>query len=207
MPVMNKRDAYGGVAIFLHWLLFLMIAGLVVSGKFTDSLPAPKGQIIGVHKQVGVAVFLLMAFRLLWRLINTRVESLNENKLLRLLAFVVHWLLYLVVLLQALTGVLSSQLAGRAVTFLGNDIPLLVGQGGLLLEKFPALPFLAQNSRIQAEQFHSLHHLGGTAILVLIGLHFLGVIVQVLRRDETLRRMWFGYTPYYAKDFSKKRKR
>ena len=29
MSIFNKRDAYGAVAIILHWLLFLLIAGLV----------------------------------------------------------------------------------------------------------------------------------------------------------------------------------
>ena len=209
MSIMNKRDAYGGVAIFFHWLLFLLIAGLVASGKYSASLEAGDKvlDIINTHKQIGVAVFVLMALRLLWRLINTGVASLEEAKILRFAAFVVHWLLYLVILSQAFSGILSSQLFGRDVLFLGYQLPTLVGSGGLLAGSVPEISALgiSSNPKEAAAVIFGWHRIGGNVIIGLVALHFVAAIFHALKGDETLRRMWFGYKPYYSKESSRNR--
>lgn len=204
MSIFNKRDQYGFIALLLHWLLFLLIAGLMASGKYSDSLPRDEkiGYLIGVHKQVGVAVFCLMAFRLLWRLINTGVEALTESRLTRLLAFITHWLLYLVVLGQALSGVLMSQFSGRDVTFLIWQVPALISKSELL----NLLPFLpAEASR--AGFWRDMHGWGADIIIGLVALHVVGALFHhFIRREDTLRRMWFGYVPFYAKEMKSRQR-
>ena len=197
MSIMNKRDTYGSVTIALHWLLFLLILGLMASGKYSDSLSRNEkiGFLIDIHKQVGVAVFLLMAFRLLWKLINQNVTSLHEMSLIRLLTFFVHWGLYLVVLGQALTGIAMLQYAGRDVFFFTMELPLFFGEFGVI-----QLPegWLPESSKAIPKFFRTLHHYGGNIIIVLVGLHFIGAIFNHLIGGETLKRMWFGYLPPYA---------
>ena len=219
MRIFNERDAYGAVAIILHWLLFLLIVGLLVSGKYSDSLPVNGKyfQITDIHKQVGVAVFMLMAFRLLWRMINREPENL-EGGSPPVIRFLVHWLLYLTVLGQALIGMSMSQLAGLKVSLLGWEVPQIFGSPlpelldptGIL----PWLPFFFDDTQKEtAMVLREWHEIGGWLIIGLVGFHFLGAMYRwIVLRDDAIKRMWFGYVPsYYARskvaDLMAKRKR
>lgn len=193
--IMNDRYRFGWFAVLLHWLLFLLIAGLVVSGKYSDSLSQTEKlpDLIATHKQVGVAVLLLMMFRLLWRLINLRPPSLSDSPIIPVLGFISHWLLYLVVIAQALGGVIMTQLNSLyAVTFLGWNLPVLVGEKGL----FGPVAFILENK----EQLRQWHEYGAHLMLALIALHVLAALAHHFYwSDETLRRMWFGYKPGYTR--------
>ena len=217
MSIFNKRDAYGAVAIILHWLLFLLIAGLVVSGKYSDSLPTngKDFQIIGIHKQVGVAVFMLMVFRLLWRMINRAPDNL-EGGFPAMIQFLVHWLLYLTVLGQALIGMSMSQLSGLKVSLLGwelpqifdSPLPELLDPAGIL----PWLSFFDDTPKATAFMLREWHEIGGWLIIGLVGFHFLGAMYHwILLKDDAIKRMWFGYVPGYARskvaDLMAKKKR
>jgi len=189
MSLTNTRYNYGWVAITLHWLLFLLIAGLMASGNYSDSLPreAKDPQLIGIHKQVGVAVLMLMLFRLLWKLVNSSVRLDGSGALLRLVAHLNHWLLYAAVLAQAACGVLMSQLFGNDVFLLGFELPRFVD----------GREFLG----IGARDMRGYHSIGGKVIAALVALHVLGALTHHFYwRDNILRRMWFGFQPGYTKD-------
>ncbi|MGU9951055.1 MAG: cytochrome b [Gammaproteobacteria bacterium WSBS_2016_MAG_OTU1] len=198
MTIRNERDAYGGMAITLHWLLFILIAGLIISGKYSDTLTTKDAMLIGFHKQMGLAVFVLMSFRLLWRLINTSPLPLSENLVTRFLAFLVHWLLYVFVLMQAWIGIAMSHLSGHKVSFLNIiEVPDMTAAATNFLEYVPNALFTSPEA---AMQMRELHELGATVLIVLIGLHFLGAITNhVLFGNDTLRRMFYNYVPAYAK--------
>ena len=191
MPLMNHRDQYGWVTKFFHWLLFLLIAGLLGSGLYSDSLDRPDKipMMINNHKQVGIAVLGLMAFRFLWRLINMSVESFSNSSILRFLSWLTHWLMYLVVMAQALCGILMVQAGNRTVYLLDWQLPHLVGQHGLL------------GINIAGKVLRQWHEYGGMAILALLGLHIIAALLHHFYwDDDTLRRMWFGYKPSYLKE-------
>jgi cytochrome b561 len=61
---------YGPVAMALHWLLAAMIVGSLGVGLYMTGLPLSPGRIklYNWHKWAGVAILLLSALRLLWRL-------------------------------------------------------------------------------------------------------------------------------------------
>ena len=202
MAMFNRRDDFGWMAVSLHWLLFILLLGLIVGGKYSASLESSEKirELVGIHKQIGVAVFILMAFRLLWRLANTKPEALSDVFIFKFLAFIVHWLLYIVVLFQAAIGVYMSQLGGRAVSFLGLELPSLTGQANAILEFIafsPALhSFLFAEIESPGKQMRELHYWGGTILIALIVIHVLGVIMhQFILRDDSLRRMFYRYTP------------
>lgn len=200
MAMFNKRDEFGWMAVALHWLLFLLILGLFVGGKYSDSLSssAKNPLVIGIHKQLGLAVFILMVFRLLWRLINTTPQAINTNVILRLLAFLNHWLLYFAVLFQAFAGVAMTQMSGRVVELFGVfQLPSVAGAGRFIVENLETLLALEGSP---ARQMRGIHELGATVILVLLALHVLGALAHhTVFQDDTLRRMSFGYRPAYAK--------
>ncbi len=191
MGFFNKRHQFGWLTILLHWLLFLLIAGLFVSGKYSDSLP--RGEkipfIIDTHKQIGIAVLVLTMFRLLWRLINLQVQPLIDVFMMRMLSFWVHWLLYLTVVVQAFGGIIMQQMFDRSVYFFGFRIPRLV-DGSEYRGLFGAVPFLNEN----VTQLRQWHELGAHIILGLIAAHVLAALFHhFYLGNDTLRRMWFTY--------------
>ena len=204
MGFFNSRDTFGGAAVALHWLLFLLLVGLVAGGKYSASLsPNDKdAMLIGIHKQIGMAVFALMAFRFLWRLINTTPQALSESFAVRSLALLVHWLLYLSVMFQAWVGVVMSQMFGRKASLFNVwEVPSMVDAGRRLLEAIPEwLGSILFQTAKQAQQMRELHDWGAWLIIALVGLHIAGALTHhIVMGDDTLRRMWFGYLPDYAR--------
>ncbi|MGI9296317.1 MAG: cytochrome b [Gammaproteobacteria bacterium] len=201
MAFFNNRDQYGWMSLFLHWLLFVLLAGMLAGGKYSASLaPDDKiGLIIDLHKQVGMAVFVLMAFRLLWRLINRSLDS-TGNILMRFTAFLVHWLMYIVVLVQAAIGVTMSQMAGHDVLFFNTfEVPSLVEFGKGFLTQMSFFVELITNAQKTGAQMYALHAFFGNALLALIGLHIAGALFHhIFMGDDILRRIFFGYKPSYA---------
>lgn len=206
MAMFNRRDDFGWMAVSLHWLLFILIFGLIAGGKYSASLLSGEkiGGLINIHKQIGVAVFVLMAFRLLWRLINTRPEALSNVFFLKAAAFATHWLLYLTVMFQAAVGVFMSQLGGRDVHFLGWELPSYAETGEAVLGWFTGSEFLRSflfgQITSPAKQMRELHDWVGWLIILLIVVHVLGALMHhYLAKDDTLRRMMFRFKPTYAK--------
>ncbi|MGI9306230.1 MAG: cytochrome b [Gammaproteobacteria bacterium] len=205
MPMFNERDAYGWMAMSLHWLLFLLIAGLVASGKYSDSLGGSQKimLLLDSHKQIGVAVFALMLFRLCWRLINKKPEGVSDSTFISIAAFATHWMLYITVLLQALIGICVSQLFGHDVSFLGVlQVPSFVDTAKSALDALSFMPeFIFEADISHAKKMRALHYWGGNAIMFLVAVHVLGALTHhYLIGDDTLRRMIFGYKPAYAKE-------
>lgn len=190
--IMNNRYHYGWSVILLHWLLFLLIAGMMIGGKVSamlegeDKIPL----IISIHKQLGIAVLVLMVLRFVWRMANTSVTPLTEDTAMQLAATINHWLLYLVVMGQAVIGIAMSQAAGRSVDFLGLEMPLLGGAEGALVGMHAAF-----ESDVTLRLWHTY---GGYVLLGLIVLHILAALMHhFIHKDDTLRRMWFGYEASY----------
>jgi cytochrome b561 len=187
----NTRLSYGIIAKLLHWILALLIIGLLASGNFSDTLAREdplKGEIIGVHKIVGTIALLLMAFRLLWWLINSGVEALESTTgMQRFLARLVHIGLYLAVFTQALSGAAMTQIAGYPAEIFGWSLPAIFGPGALL-----DVPGIFANLKELGMFCRSVHSIAGKVLLALVGLHIVaGLYHHFGVRDETMRRMWF----------------
>ncbi|MDJ0784195.1 MAG: cytochrome b/b6 domain-containing protein [Desulfosarcinaceae bacterium] len=135
----NTRDQYGLVARSLHWLTFLLVLGMLLGGSLLQFLPAGglKSVLIGAHKSTGVLVGLLVGARLLWRLYNPPPRVLGTNSVENYLAHLVHLWLYVLLLLQPLSGVLMSQAYGYPVSVFGVvTLPPLVWHSDALAELF-----------------------------------------------------------------------
>lgn len=178
--IKNSENSYGVVAKAFHWGLFLMLTFTVVAGNILVSMPkgAEKFKAIGMHKSFGALILLLIALRLLWRLLNTvPKEPEGSDPLQNRLAQGMHIALYLLMFAQPISGVLMSQAAGYPVQFFGLfEFPLL-------LEKSPTL----------AEWFHTAH---GTIWMVLVaavaGHAAAAFYHHLIRKDEVLKRMALG---------------
>lgn len=192
MALKNTRLSYGSIHVFFHWILAVLIVAMVIGGLVAHDLPREhelKGTIIGVHKQLGVVVLLLMLLRLLWRWSNVRPDLERVPFPMRAGAFIVHSLLYVAVFGQALSGIAMSQVGGHPVAIGPVTLPTMFSwEGiGLLHDNFP--------SAKEAGRFlRNVHHLCSRALMGLIGLHVLAALYHhFIRSDDTLVRMWFGY--------------
>jgi cytochrome b561 len=176
---MNSGDQYGVIARLLHWLVFILVVGMLMGGALLQVLPdgVLEGLVIGAHKSTGVVVGFLMGVRLIWRICNPHPKALSPHAVENYLAELVHICLYILLFLQPLVGILMSQTYGYPVTVFGLfSLPPIIWQSPQL-----GLFFGRCHSVIAA--------LLAAAIAVHVGAalkhHF-------VNRDRTLTRMLSG---------------
>jgi cytochrome b561 len=132
---MNTRDAYGWIAILLHWLVAALAIGMLLGGSVLSILPSGsfKSFVIGIHKSTGVIILLIMIVRLVWRANNPVPRPLGPNPLLNYVAHLLHITFYILLILQPLAGILMSQAYGYSVAVFGLfTLPPLVWQSAAL---------------------------------------------------------------------------
>lgn len=119
MLIKNSLDHYGIVAIFLHWLMAILIIGLLTLGLYMVSLPVSleKLKFYGWHKEYGFLVLALAMLRILWRMINI-TPSLSLPWWEKLAAYSMHWAFYGFMFAMPITGWLITSAAGLPASFL-----------------------------------------------------------------------------------------
>src|SRR3990167_6920558 len=114
----NTQKRYGSLSIFLHWSVAIIVIFLLVIGLYMVRLPVniEKLKLYRWHKEWGVLVFLLMVFRLCWRLINiTPVLTLPLWQ--KIAARTVHFAFYIFLFVIPVTGWCLSSAAGLPISF------------------------------------------------------------------------------------------
>jgi cytochrome b561 len=170
-------DRYTGTAITLHWTMAaLVITALAMGWIMTDMVSSPlKLEVFSWHKWIGITVLALLFVRASWRLWHPGPPLLPMAAWQRHSAQFLHGFLYLMLLLQPVTGWLYSNAAGRPIVYLGL-IPL---------------PNLVAKDKALAGTFRELHGTGAVVLAVAVGLHLLAALKHhYIDRDDTLRRMW-----------------
>lgn len=138
-----NTTTYTPVAKGLHWLMAVMILGLLTLGLYMQDLPLSpqKLELYSWHKWAGVTVFVLVWLRLLWRLTH-RPPALPStlSAPVRLAAHAGHWALYGLMVLIPLSGWLMSSAKGFQTVWFGVlPIPDLVGKDKALGDALKAL--------------------------------------------------------------------
>lgn len=187
MSISNSATRYGSVARSLHWLTALLILSSIALGLYAESLPydssaalAAKAQVFSLHKTIGIAAFFVAAARILWALTQTRPAPLHpERKLETLLAELIHWSLYLAMLVVPLSGwVHHAAVEGFAPILWPFD---------------QTLPFVPKSETV-ATAATAVHWLFGKVLIGSIVLHVAGALKHALiDRDATLARMARGH--------------
>jgi cytochrome b561 len=127
----NSQDRYSVVTIVLHWLVAVLVFGLFALGFYMVDLTyydpwyrsAP-----ALHKGIGVAVFLLVLFRLAWRWKRGVPKPATSGpQWQRRVAAAVHVLLYALLVAVPISGYFISTADGRPLeVFSLFSIPSLV---------------------------------------------------------------------------------
>ena len=178
MPLKNTTERYGAVAKLLHWLIAIAIIGMLIVGYvMTHWLTgATRGQIIGMHKSMGLTILLLMIFRIIWRLTN-KPPSLPHTipKSQQRLARAMHFALYVLIIVTILVGWSMSGFGGHDTYFWGW---------------FKATLPLTKNARLGAIG-ETLHYYLAWTIAIFVLLHAIAALHHHFRlKNNVLRSMW-----------------
>jgi cytochrome b561 len=178
MALRNTKGSYGWLAKLLHWVIALLLVGLVYAGlTFNGMERGPdRTELAALHKSMALLTLLLMTARLVWKFMNPRPADPTGTPVWQnTAATLTHWLLYAAVYFQLTAGILVS--GQRAVSFFGLfEIP----------------PFLEQNEE-QHEFFEGLHAWGWKILAGLVTLHVLAALYHRIKlKDDVLRRMTTG---------------
>lgn len=185
--------AFSNKTKIFHWLTALLILSIIPLGVIANDAPietdaqiATKTLLFSIHKTLGVAVFLVALARIAYALTQTKPAPLHpERRVETLLAEVVHWLLYISLVLVPLTGWIHHSSAAAAA-------PIWIPFAN-------HLPFIPVNPTV-SDFFGGLHWLWSKVMVAAILLHVAGALKHhFIDKDATLRRMWFGHNAYTAR--------
>jgi cytochrome b561 len=175
--MLQAREAaqpYDGRTILFHWLTVLLVLGQWLGAHTIDWFPKgwPRTDVRSLHILFGAALAVLIVARLVWRWSGGRRLPHADTGFLRLVATLVHGLLYGLVAATVVLGLMNAW-------FRGDN---LFG-----LFSLPRPGFVTKDLR---EQIESLHPLAANAILAVAALHASAALWhQYGRRDGLLVRM------------------
>lgn len=138
MLIKNTENRFGVVAISLHWVMALLIIGMLAVGLYMVNLPVglQKLKLYGLHKACGFLVLGLVTIRLIWRLLNT-TPQLSLPWWEKVAARLAHVALYGFMFAMPITGWLVTSAAGFPASFFGLfTIPTLIAPNEELLPWF-----------------------------------------------------------------------
>lgn len=172
----NTKESYGKVAIILHWLMALMVIGLVFIGFALDDIEKPlKFTVIGLHKATGVLVLIIGLFRWYWMLTNESpapVDGMSKAEIG--ISHATKWILMLMLIGMPMSGIIMSMLAGHGIDMYGM---------------FSIDP-LFEKDRETAKIFGAMHGIGGRVLALIIVLHLLASLKHhFISKDNVLKRM------------------
>jgi len=180
----SQPERYTKVAIWLHWLIALLIIGQLVGGLYAEKVLEDgdklKFQLFQWHKSFGITILFLSLFRLAWRVTHTPPAlPTGMKRWERLAARGTHILFYVLMI--------GVPMGGWLVVSTTNYPTLLFG-----LIPWPHIPVVndLENSKQLHELFEELHEIGAFAILGLLALHIGAALRhQYQRKDGVLARM------------------
>lgn len=194
----DTLQRYTKTAILLHWLIALLIIGMLAMGLWMSELPkdAPKVAefdlfnlglytvtlpepvsvrtfYFNLHKSFGVTLLALIFLRVYWRLTHKAPDLPASMKALEIkLSHAVHHTLYLLMLAVPLSGFIMSIYSKYGVMWFGT---LLVN--GL------------DNPQLR-DLFKEVHEISAWLLLIIAALHIAAAIKhKVIDKDEIMQRM------------------
>jgi len=126
MKLKNTPQTYGWLSIAIHWLMAAAIFAMFALGVYMVDLTyvhpwyklAPH-----IHQSMGILLFLLLVFRLFWRLSNPLPQILGVG-IEKIIALLVHRLHYVFMFALMISGYLIVTADGRGIeVFSWFDFP------------------------------------------------------------------------------------
>ncbi len=177
MPIENKPARYGGVAQILHWVIAAAIVAQFALAWSAEDLPLGPHKIglYARHKSIGMTIFALAVFRLLWRALHPAPPlPVDMSKAQRGLAHFSHFALYFFLFAMPLTGWMMSSAKNYSVSWFG----------------FFTWPNLIGPSDAAFDVLKNAHDFMSWGLLSVAVLHLLAAFKHhFFDKDDVLRRM------------------
>ena len=173
----TDQNRYTRTAMVLHWLMAVLLIGLLALGFYMHDLPLSpeKLQLYSWHKWAGVTAFLLALVRLTWRMTHTPPALPDAMpRLMKIVAHAGHYTLYLLMIAIPLSGWLMSSAKGFQTVWFGV---------------LPIPDLLEKNQELGGwlQQIHMLLNL--LFMLTLLGHIGAGLKHHLIDKDDILTRM------------------
>ena len=174
----NTHDGWGLVSIAFHWVFALVIVGLFAVGLYMVDLvyTDPLSNVLPEwHRSLGLLLGAALLVRLAWRLLSPPPAPLpNYERIEHVMAVLMHWVLYLLMIVVIVSGYLISTADGRGVwVFDWFEVPAVTGRVNNL-----------------EESAGEIHYWLAWTLVVLSSMHALAALKHhFIDHDRTLRRM------------------
>ena len=174
----DDGTSYDAVAIALHWTTAFLVFANFALAKTWDWFAKPTQSLMeGTHMSFGVLLTAVIVARLAWRWVPGHQVSSLETGWMQIASKATHYLLYGLLLVEAVLGFTFRWGAGRPMEFFGLGIPPMIGE-------------ISRSLRHQLREFHEWI---GWAIVILALLHALAALYHhYVLKDRVLKRMLPG---------------
>ena len=175
----TSTPRFDTVTLWLHWITAAFVLSQFTTALSLDQIsPSQIDLVLAVHRSTGLLLWGLTAARLVWRQTLMQVPPADPKmpSLQRRAARANEYALYLLLLVQPVTGLADSLYRGHAFPVFGMTIPVLVAK-----------------SKPIYHAAHSLHEAGGWLLAGLVGLHTAAALFhRLVLRDGVLQSMLPG---------------
>lgn len=171
----ESRSRYDGVARALHWSIAGLILATFALGLTVDDFPRTwKHAVTETHKGIGLAILLLVALRVVWRLTHPVAPAAELTPAIRRASSLGHLGLYLLMLAVPAIGLAYSILRGQSFDFGIVTVPAVMDAV----------------ARTVSRPVKQVHELAAYALVGLATLHALAALWHhFVLKDTVLRRM------------------
>ncbi len=175
MKIFNSQNEYGLLAKLFHWVTFIVLIAQVPFGFYLVGLEFSDERIEleNIHILIGITVFYLTLFRLIWKFLNQRPKEWKSHfKGQAFVASANHFLLYLTIFTITLSGMLKK-------LYMGETLNFIFFKYGFEKDNF-----------VLADTYYQVHIYANYSLLALVTLHILAVIVHhFIFKEKILRKM------------------
>lgn len=165
----NTEREFGSVAKFFHWVIALLIIGMLCYGYIMQGIDATN-----LHQVTGLCILILAAVRIVWRFFNPAPKL--PASLLTIEKFAAHTvqaLLYLCMFLMPITGWMMSTAYGLIPHIGSFEIPM------------PGI----ENDQSFGHMIENIHNTCAVVLIVLICMHVAGALKHhFIDKDPSILR-------------------
>ena len=165
-----------------HWATVLLVCAQFTTAWWFNQGGPESTLLLMLHRSMGIATLVVVVSRLIWRHTAAHLPPFPASmpKIQKWAAQGVEMALYVLLVLQPLTGLGDTLFRGRAFTAFGMQIPKLM-----------------QANKPVAHLLHGIHEFSAWVLLGVIGVHAAAALFHgVIARDGVLQRM----LPWTVKD-------
>lgn len=181
MQLKNTKEAYGWIAIVLHWIsavgvVWLYFLGENIEHAKEDGLARDEVRaILEYHVSIGMIFFVFLLSRVLWHFTQQQPTKPKQHPAFNLAALVVQWGFLAMIVVQIISGPIAEWSAAR---------PLKVFDLLLIPSPFPEyVEWLHEGAE-------TIHKLASNLFWPLIALHVGAALKHlVIDRDGSFQRM------------------